>query len=263
MPIAPPPAGDSQPTPVGAPERAVATKLRAAPLDRSPFDVGAALLQQREAVLAQCAGIDRRARNRVLIWGNDRTSVESFIPRFWFDVVTGLPESFGCIAPAGSLQALAIAVDTAFSASVDLTKELRTFVAKPATVFLLVDAEAPGSSASQLARSQILSVVQNASALVLVMQRARALENSGSLAEGVLALKALTERMPLAVTTVMANDERWYVTALVAALYHEGHLLKTLRDEKAWAQRFAEPGQLAPAIVAQTLRRWRELSEIS
>ena len=204
-----------------------------------------------------CFKVKQRFQTEVtssLILGGDTTSMERFLALFWRDEFP----SWSC--PGAGLHLF----DTAYGSVAialndendsDLLRQVTDFTAGGSMVYLLLDAEQPGSTMNQLWRSGAVDVLRNARGLILVIQEIRGLENAGQIASAVRQMRVLADNFEFQVDGLLANCGNAVASAVVDRLFLRGDELRTIHDEREW---IAELGIGAEAYVARVLRGWRE-----
>jgi len=203
--------------------------------------------------------VEQRRQSKVdsfLIWGFDADSMARFMSFFWRDVVPPDVLSGSGIRRVGTVHG-PVAIILQNESDTDLLRQIREFSAGGAMVYLLLDAEQPGSTMNQLLRSGAVEVLRDAHGVILVIQEIRGLENAGQVAAGVRQMKTLADTFQLLVDGVLVNSGNDVATAVVDRLFLRGSDLNTIQDEQEW---IADLGLGAQDYVARILRDWREES---
>ena len=189
-----------------------------------------------------------------MVWGFDATSLERFLSLFWRDAFPSW-SSLGVGLHLVDTAHGPVAITLNDERDTDLLRQVGDFAAGGPMVYLLLDAEQPGSTMNQLWRSGAVEVLRGARGLILVIQEIRGLENAGQIASGVRQMRELADTFQLQVDGLLVNSGNDVATAVVDRLFRMGNELKTIHDEREW---IAELGVGAEAYVARILREWRE-----
>lgn len=201
--------------------------------------------------------VEQRLQSKVgsfLILGFDAESMARFLSFFWRDVVPPGSFSGAGIHRVETLHG-PVSIILQNESDTDLIRQIREFSAGGGMVYLLLDAEQPGSTMNQLSRCGAVEVFRDARGVILVIQEIRGLENAGQVAAGVRQMKALADTFQLQVDGVLVNSGNDVATAVVDRLFLRGSDLKTIHDEQDW---IAELALGAQDYVAKILRDWRE-----
>lgn len=215
----------------------------------------------RDSVLAQVGERRKGADRRALLWSFEADSLERFLTRFWFDVLRGplAPESvLELIRDAGPFKAIGVGKELADGNKPhSLRAQAKQFLGKASTLFLLLDAQQPGSTKSQLARSQILPLLKHVGGLVVVVQSLKGLD----IAESLYELTRITTEFGLRADAYLANDDELMLSVLIDRLAMDGERLQSQRDEMRWLGEFEFFfSQEQRDRCAKILRDWREMS---
>jgi len=215
----------------------------------------------RDSILARVGKRLRGAERRALLWSFEASSLERFLTRFWFDVLQGplAPGSvLELIQDVGPFEAIGLGKEVADGdRQPSLMTEVKQFLSKASTVFLLLDAQWPILMKSQLARSEILPILRDAGGLVVVVQCPKELDVAESLYE----LTRMTTELGLRPDAYLANDNELMLSVLMDRLAMEGERLNTQRDEAQWLKEFEFFSREQRDRCAKILHGWWKILE--
>lgn len=216
-------------------------------------------LALREVVM-QRAALRRKVNvKRVLIAGFDSESINDFVNRFWFDRLqandSSSTEPFTKIAFTDEYID-EIGLVCLSGSSQDPRHKVKNFLQMPATLFLLLDIQQIGATASQLVRSHI-DINGDHGATIVVIQSIHELENSDSIAEALLELKKLLNQHGIKPVGVLVNDDEVVHTQVAARLLERSTPRQTLTDDaefmRSLPKRFRQR-------ASDTIRSWNDLN---
>jgi GTPase SAR1 family protein len=221
----------------------------------------------RVALLERAGRARPGAAREAVIWASDGDSLDRFVARFWpaaADDAEARP-LVRSVGPVGGVEQLTVvaAPDVPDDRQRErLVSVVAGLAERPATLFLLVDAEQPGSLASRFAASPLARTGSRQIPVVLVVQSLRGLRNSRELAPALRELRRFGERFRLAVVGVLANDEDATLSCLLDALYRRGDELRGIRDEERWISDLGGNDVEARLAIGDVLAAWRSDADV-
>ncbi len=217
------------------------------------------LLAARDACLSR---VPQASARRIAVWAWDADSLERFLTRFWFDVISGSPPPSGqaeSLDAVGPFDTFLVANEGGIEGRTSaLQSAARRFFASPATVFLLLDAMQEGSTRKQIERSLLREHDVSSLHVVVVAQSVRDLVNANELAAGMRALLDAAAHFKFRLCGALANDDSLVLSALLDRLALDDSSLRTQRDEERWQSELAELGSTGGVDLARVLRDWRD-----
>ncbi len=214
-------------------------------------------LQLRHDGLQSIRGSKPASTGRVVIVGFDQDSVCDFVNRFWFDkleINSASMEPFQAVHARGE-EFCHIAVAIFTGNANDPSEQVRQFMNFPTTLFLLVDIQQIGASESMLSRAAI-PIDQEHCSTVLVMQTVKELQQSNTVAEGLMELRQLIKRRQFKPLDILVNDEDILFTEITRLLIMKGNRLRTVAYETEFLDSLpVRSRKMATSII----RAWEDL----
>ena len=203
---------------------------------------------------------------RALIWGWDSESIENILHRYWSDLEGLLaPEPGKIIQCDGASGAgmLGIALEEDQVTSPILATDTKRFLAKPTTLFLLLDPHQVGSTDNRLSRSALKQHFQRLGPVVVIAQSIRSLMHSPEvLVEGIQYLRTMTREAGLKPVAILANDDSSFNSVLLDTLWFEDDELNTVVSEKRLLHSLTSPWFSPQLDAAAVVRAWKRLAHI-
>jgi len=217
----------------------------------------------REFFLDRSEQKNSDTKKQVLVIGFDSDCIEEFMDRYWFDHSYSIPDInqpfVNSDSNGESLIELGIYLDCLKNKNnAKLIREFRGIFTKPTTVFILVDAEQPGATASSLSRSIPIGMLNDKSNLYFVIQNLKGLENSDQLINGLLELNSVSEVLELDVDGVFANDASTTKSVMINYLMQHGHTITTIKDEEIAVKSIVTSSSEELEYVVKLVKKWRE-----
>jgi len=218
-------------------------------------------LHCRQALLQRVSKGVRGNVERALIWGFDEDSVERFLGRFWFDVLSGKPGPGSClevIQKSGAFQTVGVGLEVPLAQDPpDLKCQVARFLEDgPTAVFVLLDALQIGNTPNQWRRSALHLHMGKAGGFILVIQSIAGLVESPRLAEGLWEILKLAHGLTPVPAGILVNDDETTWTVLADALFTEGDSIRTQADIQNWLVRMEIEDLSLRQRVADVLKEW-------
>jgi hypothetical protein len=217
--------------------------------------------------LARAKAINVEAAKRILIWSWDHGYASKFLDIYWSDKKKKPSPRSGSLLRWGAnngAMVLGVAVEEDSAKSSSLASNLKSFLVKQSTLFLLLDPHQVGSTEKQLEERSILKkYLPTVGPVIIVAQGMRSLFHSPeALVEGVWGLQRMSKNLNMEVVAFLANDDAAALSVLMDELWFEGDTIKTHQDEERMLASLQKSRWFHPPVeAADVIRHWRIISQ--
>ena len=203
------------------------------------------------------------AKKQVVVIGFDSDCIDEFMDRYWFDYSYNIPDIKQPFVNSNSSEKSSVELGIYLDClkhknNSQLTSKFRSIFTKPTTIFVLVDAEQPGATASSLSRSIPIGMLNAKSNLYFVIQNLKGLENSNQLIGGLWELISISQVLGLEVDGFFANDANTTKSVMINYLTQHGQSITTIKDEEIAVKSIVAMGSEELEYVAKWVKKWRE-----
>lgn len=209
---------------------------------------------------------DVSASKRILVWGADENEVAIFLERYWYDTVKGGTEGlFDEVSNAGDMTTFAVASNCNKTSKLP-AQQAHKYLQSPTTLFLLLDADQPGSTMSYLHKNNVAKTCKAASAVVLVIHSVKGLDNAGALhlADAFWEMQKTMLKLHIDFIGVLVNDERIWISVLAEQLILGQKNVDCMKAEQDLLNDLVKIRTLdygEKELAGNVIRRWRENNE--